>query len=400
MIRGDSLFPKVNLKVDVPVKSPEAAMVHLTLAAEAGDAQSPVRMPVRIEREGRVSELEVSSNWGSLGLNPFEVDVRGGSLTWQDLEPIIRGIHGWVRSKEQVDSVVGAREASQDVPWAGYKGVLNVAVDEMLMPQGHRFHQLKAALLLEEERAVLDGFECDVDTGHVSAQLEAGIRDTDAGPRVVGDVAMSFNRVPLEALYPLVYDAESYPVTGDWWGKLEMVSESGSWEGMFNAFTGQVNLVGKKGRLRVLSGDAEADQTARLASSGASLLGQLLGDERIQGTGVMSAYLRDVPFDVLQVDVKSTKPGVVSLEQLRMEGPDLLLDAAVRIQGERWKDILIAPMDLKCGFGSHGVLLAPSGALGLLGSERDGDYLLWKNRIRMQGSLSEVDFGELLGQVL
>jgi len=398
-----TVYPSLDLKADIPVKSPEPAVVHLAIEGDAGDAAAAVMIPVSFERLGRVSDLLVTTDWGSANLNPFKVDLWSESLSWQDLEPIIRGIHGWVRSKRQVGRVVPGASVSSDpaltVPWQGFSGVVDFEVKELLMPQKHRYHGLSGRMELNEQEARLEGFKCGVDGGQVNVDFRSGIATTDDEPRVFSDVDLRIESIPLAAIYPLLDVKEPYWLSGDWSGNLAAESESASWEGMARAFTGTLKLEGRRGRVRALAANQETEETSRMLTGGAALLGQMLGAKRIQATAQMTQYMTDIPFETLTVEVQAEKPGWVNLNTLRLEGPDLLVDASLRVFGERWSDLMVSPMDLKCELGSQGRLEEAARQLGLVGAEERDGYQLWKNRVRMQGTLSDVDLQDLLKQV-
>lgn len=164
---------------------------------------------------------------------------------------------------------------------------------------------------------------------------------------------------------------------------------------------GTLVVEGEDGVVRSLKPEKRVTRLVDVGSTAGLLLGDKLNRPGVAALGNVARLFKEVPFDSLRIELRRTGGQRTGIEDLRFRGPYLSLDGSGRVEASPLSGIPLAPMRLELRFGAKPPLERPLVVLGLVGKERnDGGYRLWREPVRLAGSLENPDTSDLWGPVV
>tara|TARA_Y100000588_G_C14279698_1_gene936295 strand:+ start:6365 stop:8638 length:2274 start_codon:yes stop_codon:yes gene_type:complete len=352
--------------------------------------------PIEVKRGNRVSRLVLETNVRSLKLNPFEILVRGDNVYLEDLQSVGKALAGWGYSMQQLDTpTVGEKIAvnslaRSSVPWERLAGIAEVQIQRLVLPNGIAMEPFSIATSVRSDSVSLTSFSSRVESGTIAGKGDLIYSPNNPSPytfRVEGSVA----NLPSG----LVDLGSGAPITGSWTGSVSALGQAQQLEQISEAIEITMDLEGTSGLLKFSMVNEGANQSAQAVNLGVALLGGLLKNERFSAVSKMTQYVQCVPYDSIRLNVDRSSQGKVTIHNFSITGPELLLAGKGSVDATSWASLAGGALSMSLSIGSKGSFGENARILGLVGTDLNGEYELWRKPIKISGTLSNPNYSAL-----
>ncbi len=378
--------------------SDEGGPVTLTVNLDVnsrGDGQ--VVIPVSVQRGNRTSKLSIRTDIKSLEsrFNPFELSLSGDSVFLADLQSVGKALAGWGYGMQQLDTIEQGRQIQTDgVPWQGLTGNANLAIQQLILPQGFVLEGVNGRASIRPDSVSLTSFNLRIDRGSIQAKadlIHSAKSQTPYTLRVDGAVS----NIPSD----LLDLGRGSPITGNWNGSLSMLGQSKDLGGLADSVQLSLDLEGSSGLLQFSKINENADKAAKVMQLGA-LLGQFIKDDRLTAITQMTQYLQCVPYNSIRFKVDRLADGKVAIHEFTVQGPELLLTGNGSINANDWVSLADGALSMNLAMGTKGRFGQNASILGLTSNQLSGEYQLWRKPINFSGTLSNSNYAALKDMIL
>ena len=360
-----------------------------------GDGQ--VVIPVSVQRGNRTSKLSIRTDIKSLEsrFNPFELSLSGDSVFLADLQSVGKALAGWGYGMQQLDTIEQGKEIQSDgVPWQGLTGNANLAIQQLILPQGFVLEGVNGRASIRPDSVSLTSFNSRIDRGSIQAKadlIHSAKSQTPYTLRVDGAVS----NIPSD----LLDLGGGSPITGNWNGSLSMLGQSKDLGGLADSVQLSLDVEGSSGLLQFSKINENADKAAKVMQLGA-LLGQFIKDDRLTAITQMTQYLQRVPYDSIRFKVDRLADGKVAIHEFTVQGPELLLTGNGSINANDWVSLADGALSMNLAMGTKGRFGQNASILGLTSNQLSGEYQLWRKPINVSGTLSNPNYAALKDMIL
>lgn len=360
-----------------------------------GDGQ--VVIPVSVQRGNRTSKLSIRTDIKSLEsrFNPFELSLSGDSVFLADLQSVGKALAGWGYGMQQLDMIEQGKEIQSDgVPWQGLTGNANLAIQQLILPQGFVLEGVNGRASIRPDSVSLTSFNSRIDRGSIQAKadlIHSAKSQTPYTLRVDGAVS----NIPSD----LLDLGGGSPITGNWNGSLSMLGQSKDLGGLADSVQLSLDVEGSSGLLQFSKINENADKAAKVMQLGA-LLGQFIKDDRLTAITQMTQYLQRVPYDSIRFKVDRLADGKVAIHEFTVQGPELLLTGNGSINANDWVSLADGALSMNLAMGTKGRFGQNASILGLTSNQLSGEYQLWRKPINVSGTLSNPNYAALKDMIL
>ena len=185
------------------------------------------------------------------------------------------------------------------------------------------------------------------------------------------------------------------PITGSWTGSVRALGQAENLEQLSEAVQISMDLEGTSGLLQFNKINKSTNQSSQVASLGVALFGVLLKDERLLAVSNMTRYLQRVPYDSIRLNVDRLSQGKVIIHDFSVIGPELLLSGKGSVDATSWASLTEGALAIRLSMGSKGAFGENAKILGLVGTDLNGEYELWRKPINVSGTVSNPNYSGL-----
>jgi hypothetical protein len=358
-----------------------------------------VKIPVVVERGQRQSKLTVLSNIESYKMDPFQIALQGETVYLADLQSVGKALAAWGYGMQQLDTLADetveiATTEAPAIPWEGISGKATVAIERLVLPQGHSFEGMQAEAYVSENAITLSSFTTRIDKGSIQGKGEllytAGI-ETPFNLSATGEV----RNIPSD----LLDMGNGAPITGIWNGDLVAQGKAAQLEELADGIQMTLNVEGSSGVMEF----SKINHTTGKASTAlklGSLLGQLMKDDRLIAISNMTDYLQRVPYDSIRVKMDRAATGQMLIQEFTLQGPELFLTGKGTVDSQSWATLAEGALDMSLAMATKGSFGQNAATLGLTGTKAAGEYQLWRQPIKISGTLSNPNYNALKDMIL
>jgi hypothetical protein len=372
-----------------------------------------VRIPFAVVKDGRRSDLLID---GKVGLKPgaisFEGRISGDQLMVDDVQAFaalsapppaatVTKAPAPVPAPPPHPTVAApvARSANpmrDTTPiWSGFTGRIDLDLKTIKQGPGIALKGLRGALAATPEKLTIENVAGQLNGNpfKVTAILSFDVKQTRPYA-LVGSVDVpgfdvgEFLRRADPSAPPAI--ETTFNVTSKLSGTAANLGE------FADRLTGQFELKGSKGVLRVLNKKAEATSTVTgLLGLAAGLAGQQRIAEGLASASELVSMLRDIPFDGIAVQVERGPDAAIAVKSLELVSPALRLTGTGRIEHRKGEEFGKNPLHLKLQLAAKDQLAYGLNRARQLNGKTDAKgYYLMATPFTLGGTVSKPDSSE------
>jgi len=385
----------------------------------AADGRIAFSMPLRLERDGRVSDMAASGTWTRTKDGPrFDLQLASDRLAFDDLKLLgaALGARAPAPAEGEADPAAEADRRVAAPPWKGVSGRITLALRRVSAPQVD-VRDVAASVRIDSSGVSVRGGRATVGDG-CGIRIDGGLEFAGGVSRPYGlDGTVGVSNLDSAKLLEALDPGQPPPLDGKFDIAAHVTSRGADLGDVLDRIQGEFHLASRGGLFRALRTDVTESikQTPSRLSGAIGTVTSLFGlkgdaadaagkfiDKSGQAVVDLTNRVAEIRYDQINATATRGADLDIRLTNFALIAPEERLTGTGEIAYREGVPVVAQPLSLDLQLNMQGQAAALAGSVGLLKDEKDDlGYTKLAQPIHLGGTLAKVDqtqFREMLIQ--